>query len=234
MKSASRVWIAFLVVMWAAPSPAFAKGEVWGMGGFFNLHQPLRGFGDWYSKSPQVGVALTYAGSSRAAVEIEYHRSTQDHGSLEKRTFVWSEDNRPYVSPNARSRIALNAVTVNGLLFARPRPVETHARGSTPYMAVGAGLYKYVSSVSGLYWPGQKKALTLLLDPFKDRRVSLGFFLGAGAEMFISGRVSLDLRARYHVALGNLRPMEAWGLKETFPLQMIDAGAGIKLYFKGE
>jgi len=34
--------------------------------------------------------------------------------------------------------------------------------------------------------------------------------------------------------IGNFRPMEDWGLEETFPLQMFDIGAGLKFYFSGK
>ena len=34
--------------------------------------------------------------------------------------------------------------------------------------------------------------------------------------------------------IGDLRGLEDWELSETFPLQMLDFGAGIKFYFSGK
>jgi hypothetical protein len=52
--------------------------------------------------------------------------------------------------------------------------------------------------------------------------------------MFSLGQsVALDLRARYHVVIGELRPMSAWGFdKTTMPLQFIEVGAGLKFFVK--
>jgi opacity protein-like surface antigen len=64
-----------------------------------------------------------------------------------------------------------------------------------------------------------------------DRRSALSLNVGLGLEAFIISNVSLDLRARYHMSVGDLRPYNAWGLFQTFPLQQFDVGAGVKFYF---
>jgi opacity protein-like surface antigen len=88
--------------------------------------------------------------------------------------------------------------------------------------------------VSGLLWPGQKNALTQELESFTDQRYALGFNAGLGVEAFVIDNVAVDLRGRYNFVIGQLRPLEDWGLSETFPLQLLDIGAGIKFYFGGE
>ena len=42
----------------------------------------------------------------------------------------------------------------------------------------------------------------------------------------------MDLRARYNVFLGELRPMEAWGIVgQTFPMQYWNLRGGMRFYF---
>ena len=70
------------------------------------------------------------------------------------------------------------------------------------------------------------------LEPFSDKRTTLGASIGLGLEAFILDNVSLDLRGRYNFVLGQLRPMETWGIDEGIWLQFFDIGTGLKFYFE--
>ena len=75
---------------------------------------------------------------------------------------------------------------------------------------------------------------SLLLEAFSDTRTALGVNVGFGVEGFIFDNISVDLRGRYNVLLGELRPMEAWGIEgQTFPMQFWNVRAGMRFYFKG-
>jgi opacity protein-like surface antigen len=103
--------------------------------------------------------------------------------------------------------------------------------------------------VEDLVWPGQAVAVTgassldptggpgpdnsLTLPTSHDRRAALTVNAGLGLEAFIISNVSLDLRARYHLTIGDLRPFNDFGLFQTFPIQQFDIGAGFKFYFMG-
>jgi len=35
---------------------------------------------------------------------------------------------------------------------------------------------------------------------------------------------------RYNFAIGNIKPREAWGIKEAWPIQALDLGVALKFY----
>jgi opacity protein-like surface antigen len=208
----------------------------WGVGTFVDYNRAIFKLKDWYgSGRSQVGGVFTYVASSKASVEVEYHRSQFNHGSLEKRPFTWTVDNKPYLSPNAVSKMKINSFLVNVLV--RKGTARTFGSGNySPYLTVGVGFYDYKTDVRGLIYPGQRTAplnTGLLLEPFSDTQAALGANLGIGLEAFIFDNIAVDLRGRYNVLLGELRPMEAWGLKgQTFPMQFWNLRGGLKVYFK--
>jgi opacity protein-like surface antigen len=210
----------------------YAQGR-WGVGAFANYNVPTFGLGNWYSSAGQYGMNFAYVPTSNVTVEVEFHRSTFTHGSLETRTFTWT-DGKAYASPNAKSSMSFNSFLVNGLIRLSQHGEPFSASSYAPYIEVGGGFYHYRNNVSGLLWPGQTGALVTELEPFSDRRYALGFNAGFGVEAFVINNVSVDLRARYNFLIGQTRPMEDWGLKETLPLQLFDIGAGIKFYFSGK
>ena len=47
----------------------------------------------------------------------------------------------------------------------------------------------------------------------------------------LSDKAALDVRVRNNLVMGELRPFELWGVKKTFPFNLIDVGVGLKGYF---
>lgn len=204
----------------------------WGVGGFMDYNVPTLGFHNWYSSASKFGMAFAYVPSQRVSVEVEYHRSHFAHGSLESRTFIWTAgDKKPHTSPDAKSDMKINSFLVNGIVHLGKKTPSFQASSFSPYLVVGGGFYRYKHNVKGMLWPAQKDALVQTLPPFTDQQFALGINAGFGVEAFIVNNVSVDLRARYNFMVGQLRSMEDWGLKETFPLMSFDVGAGLKFYF---
>ena len=221
-----------LVVMVSA-WPSNAQEGTWGVGAFANYNVPTFGFGDWYGNETKFGLSASYVPSSKVTVEVEFHRGSFSNGALETLPFTWT-DGKEYTSPNAKSGLTLNRFLVNGLVKLRQIGDPFVASSFASYIAVGGGFYRYKNDVSGMLWPGQANELVHELEAFTDERFSLGFNAGLGVEAFIINNVAVDIRARYNMMIGNFRPMEDWGLEETFPLQMFDIGAGLKFYFSGK
>ena len=129
---------------------------------------------------------------------------------------------------------------VNGLIYLKRGETGFAPKAWSPYLGIGTGFYKYNSSVSGLIYPGQKTEVapgagldpTVHLEPFSDMRTALGVNLGLGLEAFVFSNISLDIRGRYNFVLGQLRPMEAWGIEEGIWLQFFEIGTGVKFYFE--
>jgi len=210
--------------------PANAQEGSWGVGAFANYNVPTFGFGDWYGNETKFGLTAAYVATSKVTVEVEFHRGSFSNGALESMPFTWT-DGKEHTSPNAKSDLTLNSFLINGLVRLSQRGEPFEAGSFAPYVAVGGGFYRYKNDVSGLLWPGQTGELVEELEPFTDQRFSLGFNAGVGVEAFVVDNVSVDIRGRYNMMIGTFRPMEDWGLKETFPLQMLDIGAGFKFYF---
>lgn len=204
----------------------------WGVGAFMNYNVPTLGFRNWYSNANKLGMAFAYVPSQRVSVEVEYHRSHFKNGSLESRTFIWTAgDKKPHTSPDAQSDMKFNSLLVNGIIHLGKKIPTFQASSFSPYVVVGGGFYRYRHNVSGMLWPAQKDRLVLTLPPYTDQQYALGINTGFGVEAFIVDNVAVDLRSRYNFVVGQLRSMEDWGLKETFPLMLFDVGAGLKFYF---
>lgn len=207
----------------------------WGVGAFANYNMPALGFSKWYDASSKFGMVFTYVPTPKVTVEVEFHRSELEDGSAATRTFVWEGgDKKDYTSPNAYSDMSFNSLLVNGLIRVGQYGDAFKGSSFAPYIAVGGGFYRYKHNVGGLLWPAQQDALTIELPAFSDQRYALGFNFGFGVEAFVIDNVAIDLRGRYNFVIGQLRPLEDWGLKETFPLQLFDVGAGMKFYFGGQ
>ncbi len=226
--------VALLLVSVGGVYGQSASGS-WGVGTFLDYNRSMFKLKDWYEDGRgTVGVVFTYVVGPKVSVEVEYHRSKFDNGSLEDRMFTWGPDGKDYASPDAVSKMQMNGFLVNGII--RGKGAEVLRKGSyEPYLTVGAGFYDYSTDVSGLIYPGQKTAPidpTLKLDAFSDTRTALGVNAGFGVEGFIFDNISVDLRARYNVFLGELRPMEAWGIEgQTFPMQYWNVRGGMRFYF---
>ena len=203
----------------------------WGVGAFMDYNMPTMKFADWYSGANKFGMDFIYVPAQKISVEVEYHRSHFDHGSPETRTFTWSVDKKPHSSPNAKADMKFNSLLVNGLIHMGKTGPQYRASTFSPYIAVGGGFYRFQHNVSGLLWPGQANALVLTLPAYTDQQFALGMNVGFGVEAFIVDNVAVDIRARYNFVIGQLRSLEDWGLKETFPLQMLDLGGGLRFYF---
>jgi opacity protein-like surface antigen len=221
--------LVFTVSTW----PAVAQEGNWGVGVFANYNVPVFGLGDWYENDSKFGLNAAYVLASNVTVEMEFHHGNFNDGSLLTRTFTWTDGN-DYTSPNAASNMSLNSLLVNALVRLRQIGQPFAASSFASYIAVGGGFYRYKNDVSGLLWPGQTGDLVIEMDPFTDQRFALGINAGLGVEAFIIDNVAVDLRARYNMMIGDLRGLEDWELSETFPLQMLDLGAGVKFYFSGK
>jgi opacity protein-like surface antigen len=224
-----------LLLLLLAVLPLTSSAEVgsWGVGAFLDYNVPTRGFAQWYGSGTKWGITGSYVPSEMVTVEAEFHREEMKGSELKTATFTWN-DGKAYTSPNVNSDMTINSLLLNAIVRLAQKGEAFQASSFAPYVAVGGGFYRYKNTVSGLLWPLQKDALVIEMEPFTDQRFALGFNAGLGVEAFIIKNVAVDLRARYNMMIGDLRPLEDWEISETFPLQAVDIGAGLKLYFGGE
>ena len=218
----------------AYPNVSDAQGgHRWGVGSFGGYSVPMFGMLDHFSGTEQFGATWQYEHSSRLILELEYHHSKFDRSKEVDKTFNWAVDGKDYLSPNAMSRITFNSALIN--LLVTPQAMDFKQENFEYYVAVGTGIYGYKSERRNFVYPAQKNApldVTNVLNPQIDERAALGVNAGFGVQAFILRNFSIDLRARYHVVIGELRPMSAWGYDtQTFPLQFLQVGAGLKFYF---
>ncbi len=225
--------LGLLVLAFASSTDAQAK-HPWGFGSFAGYTLPMWGAGDRFSGTAQYGGTWQYGYSQKLIMEVEYHHSEFKNGKEAKASFTWSVDQKPYLSPLAVSQMRFNSVLLNLLLA--PRLPGFEARKGVFYITVGAGVYGYKAERRNFIYPGQSAPplnITLYLRPQVDERAALGLNAGLGGHLFLSKAVALDMRARYHVVIGELRPFAAWGFgKQTMPLQFLEVGAGLKFYFQ--
>ena len=201
-----------------------------GIGFFGSAHIPLSKFADWYSASPKFGATYSYVATSRIIAEIEYHYSKMGGGDLDDRTFTWSVDSKPYKSPSVSQEMDFHSLGASAQIHFR----DLGERGAVPYLAGGAGFFRYSNRISGLIFPGQAGTSidpNVQIEPFEDEVPSLTFMIGGGISIVGSDRYMVDLRLRYDVILGELRPLEDWGLKKTFPMQALDLSVGLKYFW---
>lgn len=227
------VGVAGLLALFA-PSGYGAQGERCGIGLFVDYLVPASTFNSWHKPAPEFGANLSYMlGSAKAmALEFEYHYSRFNHGRIENKSFIWGVDKKPYPSPSARNKMTVNTGLVNAVVYFGPKRSGSSGKAS-PYLALGTGFYNYVNRTENLIYPGQKKEPLdpkQVLEPAEDNNTAFGVSLGFGTEIMLSPKTALDLRGRYHLVFGHLRPMEAWGIKEVFPIQMGDVRVAMRFY----
>ncbi|OGG54541.1 MAG: hypothetical protein A3F84_19270 [Candidatus Handelsmanbacteria bacterium RIFCSPLOWO2_12_FULL_64_10] len=228
-----RLMVGAWVLVWASLSYAGEGGHRFGAGVSFDRSIPILKLGDRYPASQQYGVVFDHRLSAKTTMELEYHHATLNDGKIERRSFVWPIDKQKYLSPDARSQMKLNSFLINALIRLGSQPSGSGLQ-LRPYVAFGAGFYSYRDRISGLIYPGQKvKPLNpgVLIEPREDSHASLGASLGLGMAV-VEGHFGLDVRARCHMILGDLRPMEAWGMPSVFPMNLIDLRTTFKVYFR--
>jgi len=226
----------------------------WGVGGFASFNKPLFSFGDRFSSGlNKYGVNMSYVSSSQVTLEAEYHHVSQNDGMLETAPFAWSpkggvKNNYKSIEldPNSSYTNKFNSFVLSALWHFNAG--RTMGEGSySPYIVVGGGFYDHNTVAENIIWPGQAPtdagALgndadgnpkpSVNMGTQTDTRTALAGALGLGIEAFLTPTIAVDLRARYHFVLGELRPYTAsgWTFEKTFPLQMVDLSAGIKFYF---
>jgi opacity protein-like surface antigen len=239
--------VCLAVLLIVQPAVAQEAGR-WAIGGAFGLNQPLAALQDYQSATSKLGLNFAYVVSPRVSVEFEYSQMKDDSAGLEGAYFVWFIDNKRYTDPDVSHEMQWNNFGMNAVIRLGDRPMLT-AEQWNPYLTVGAGFYKYDSHVQNLVWPGQAIPVTgassldptgaagpdnaLTLPSLHDRRAAATINAGVGLEAFVIQNVSIDLRARYFLSVGDLRPFNTFGLYQTFPLQQFDLTAGLKFYFLG-
>jgi hypothetical protein len=233
-----KTWISLLVgslFLSSASSPgAQEASRKWGVGTFLSYNVPAFSLKDRFSATSKYGASWQYMLNPKLYIEMEYHRSSFLDGKLAKRTFLWTVDNKNYASPGASSEMKFNGVASNLLIF-YPREPTFRANNFAYYLEVGGGFYNYKAEQRNFIFPGQTTRPldpTVVLQPQIDQRTALSLNFGFGVQAFILNNMAIDLRARHNIVAGDLRPMQAWGVTEkTFPLQLLDVGAGLKFYF---
>ncbi|OGG53140.1 MAG: hypothetical protein A3F84_25265 [Candidatus Handelsmanbacteria bacterium RIFCSPLOWO2_12_FULL_64_10] len=230
-------WGLFAIGLAVLVSDALAaEKEMWGIGGSAGLNVPARQLRDRFGSTTKYGATMNYVMGQATTLEIEYHHSKFDKGKIETMPFTWSVDKKVYTSPNASSTMAFNSLALNALIFPGE---ENQARGFKAkeyrhYILVGGGFYRYKSVTKNLVYPAQTKEpinLSYVMDPQVDQRYTLAVDVGVGLEGFITDNLSVDVRGRYNIVIGELRPMLFYNINQTWPIMMFDVGVGFKIYF---
>jgi len=250
-----------VVVMLVALSFSASQAQVagkWGVGGFVSYNKPLFTFGDRFSGGvDKWGLNMSYVANSQVTLEAEYHHATMDNGALETAPFQWSPKGgvlNNYTSkalnPSSSYTTKFNSVALAAQWHFNAD--RTMGEGSySPYLVIGGGFYDHDTVANGIIWPGQgtadaeaaggagnvdadgnvKPSVTMGLQ--RDTRTALSGTVGLGLEAFLTPTIAVDMRARYHFVLGELRPYTGggWAFEKTFPLQMMDLSVGFKFYF---
>lgn len=227
--------LAMGLVALCGPSEAPASDK-WGMGGFVDVNIPFRSLRDRFSSAAKYGATFSFVRSSSFTAEIEYHRSNFDKGKLATMPFKWPVDKKTYTSPNARSTMMFNSVALNALLFPGEKNQSSgfRAKGYRYYILLGGGIYRYKAVNENLVYPAQTKQpidLTNVMLPQVDQRYTLAADFGFGLEGFVTDNLSVDVRGRYNLVVGELRPMLFYNLETTWPIMLFDVGVGLKIYF---
>lgn len=225
------LWIVCVAAMLPGTQAAAQEGT-FGAGGFFEFYIPLFNFRDMYGNGAKYGGTVHYAYADRQIAEVEYHHARFKDGSLERRTFTFSGDGNDYVSPQARARMTFNSIHVNWLFAIKE---QGFGQGAVPYITFGTGLHHYSSKVSGLVYAAQTPSgasaspdLTQLQEPVADTRTAYSASFGGGLMFGLGEKAAIDVRTRYNIVFGELRPFLAWGIEKTFPFNLIDVGVGLK------
>lgn len=232
----ANVFYLLLAVLLFGGSPVQAQSGKWGFGGFVDYNMPLKSLRDRYSNNAKFGATLNYVTSEALTVEVEYHYSKFDDGKLATDPFVYAADGNSYTSPNAISELTLKSLGVNALIFLGEEN-SSHGFKSKDYryyVAVGGGFQNYKAVNENFVFPAQNTAtidLTQVMEPQVDQRTTLAGNVGVGVEGFITDNFSVDVRGRYNIVIGELRPMLFYGRDRTRPMQFFDLGVGLKMYF---
>ena len=230
MRMKAILWI-LLLTLWSATFAGAQGGDRrGGFGVFADYYVPLFNFRETYTETFKLGIAGHCVTSPSRIVEVEYHYSKFTEGSLEQKTFQF-KDGVDYGSPEAQADMTFNSAVVNWLFSLKEEGFS--GEGGVPYLTIGAGFHDYHSKVSGLIFPEQGGATldtSLLLEDIDDTRTALGVNFGGGVQIFLSPRAALDLRARYNVIVGELRPFLNWGVHKAYPFHLFDVGVGVKFY----
>ena len=155
-----------------------------------------------------------YIYHKRKMAEVEFHHARFNNGSLETRTFSFS-DGKEYTSPQAEANMTINSINANWLFALRE---QGFGQGTTLYLTFGAGLHDYSSKVSGLIFAGQTPSgagappdPTILLEPINDTRTAFSASFGGGVQIGMGDKAALDVRVRYNIVMGELRPLPCLG-----------------------
>jgi hypothetical protein len=236
MSSLKLILAGLIAIAMTGLEVAEGAGGRWGVGSFMSYNVPLRSLSDRFSATSKYGFSWVYVANPRLHLEMEYHHSSFDDGELAKRSFTWSVDGQEYLSPGATSTMRFNSVSMNLMIFQEEPTFRS--KDFLYYVEVGAGFYDYKAMTTGLIYPGQTTQpldTTLRLQDQVDTQTALSVNGGLGVEAFVFDNVAVDMRARYHMVLGELRPYFDWGYdKKAVPLQLFDVGAGLKIYFWNE
>ena len=192
---------------------------------------------NWYTSAFRYGGSVVYNMDSRVGLEFEYHRMKYSNAKIEDRAFVWNVDGAEYLSPEASASMQMNSLQVNGLLRLGSTKGLFTSQGTSTYILAGAGFHHYRNKVTGLVYPGQSLEpfdATQLLPDQEDRRAALGVNVGFGVERFLSKNFALDFRIQHNFMVGTLSPRESWGVKEVWPMQMLDLEIAFKFYESGD
>ena len=231
------IFTASLVALCVA-SEAQAVGK-WAVGGMLDYNSPARKLKDRFSADRKFSGAASFVRSDMLTVSLEYNRANFTHGKLETIPFRWSVDNNLYTSPNGSSTMRFNNFMINAVVYPG-KENQSHgykAKDYRWYLLIGGGYSDYKAVNKNFIYPGQSGGITKTLDPAKlmdpvvDKRVALAANIGAGVEAFISDSWAIDVRARYNVVVGEVRPLLLWNLERIFPIQLFDLGVGMKFYF---
>lgn len=134
-------WFKIIGIMFLATSMSASPGKTadltgnWGGGVFGSLYSPFFKFRDMYKETVKFGGSVHYVFSPRKLMELEFHYAKFSDGSLENRTFTYS-DGKDYVSPNAKSDMAFKSVAVNWLISLKSKGF---GQGGVPYVTFGTG-----------------------------------------------------------------------------------------------
>lgn len=226
-----KILIIFCIAVFVPNTQVTAQEGAFGVGGFIDLYVPLFNFRDMYDSGTKFGGSIHYVFRKRKIAEVEFHHAQFNDGSLQTRSFQFSDGN-DYVSTQAKSKMTINSINANWLFALKE---EGFGQGAAPYLTLGVGLQDYSSKVSGLIFPGQIPSgpnappdPTIIQEPINDTRTSFSASFGGGIQFGLGDKAALDLRARYNVIMGELRPFLVWGVEKTFPFNLIDIGVGFK------
>ena len=224
-----------LAILFIGATPVLTEdleGKV-GFGIFGSYYAPLVNFRDMYDRGVKFGASINYGVRPNWVVEVEGHYAMMAGGKLKDARFTFPGDKLQYPSDQADTEMSFTSVMVNCLY---PLGREAWETENAPYLFLGAGFNHYDSKVSGLVWAGQSPQadghpnLARIMEPTHDRRVAVTFGGGMGYQIFAGATAAVDLRARYSLVLGELRPFGLWGIDKTHPFHLFDIGLGLKFF----